>query len=74
MSETKWTGTKQRDDLKGCPFCNTPAVQQVRLASSHTGMQFRVGCGNPFCLVVPNTPAYASLDGAEWAWGNREPA
>jgi hypothetical protein len=66
-----WTGTKQRDDLKACPFCGTKAVQQVRLADSDTDMQWRIGCGNVACLVEPNTPPYADLKGAEWAWQDR---
>jgi len=68
----KWTGTKQRNDLKRCPFCQTSAVQQVRLADSDTNMQFRIGCGNSFCHVEPNTPPFASLPDAEWAWQDRE--
>ena len=67
----KWAGTKQRDDLKTCPFCDTPAVQQVGLADSDTGMQFRIGCGNPFCSVEPNTLPFAALKGAERAWQER---
>ncbi len=67
----KWTGTKQRNDLKRCPFCGTAAVQQVRLANSDTDMQFRVGCGNPFCGVEPNTPPFAALSNAEDAWEDR---
>jgi hypothetical protein len=67
----KWTGTKQRDDLKRCPFCDTRAVQQVRLADNDTGMQWRIGCGNSFCLVEPNTPPYAALTNAEHAWQDR---
>jgi hypothetical protein len=66
-----WTGTKQRDDLKNCPFCDTAAVQQVRLADNSTDMQWRIGCGNPFCLVEPNTPPFAALKDAEWAWQDR---
>ena len=68
----KWTGTKQRDDLKSCPFCGTKAVQQVRLANSDTDMQWRIGCGNPFCGVEPNTPPYASLRNAEQVWEYRQ--
>jgi hypothetical protein len=71
MSEPKWFGTKQRDDLRGCPFCGTAAVQQARLASSDTEMQFRIGCGNPFCEVEPNTPPRAVLRDAESAWQDR---
>jgi hypothetical protein len=67
----KWTGTKQRNDLKRCPFCDTAAVQQVRLADSATDMQWRIGCGNSFCLVEPNTPPYAALTNAEHAWQDR---
>lgn len=70
----KWTGTKQRSDLKTCPFCDTAAVQQVRLADSDTDMQFRIGCGNPGCFVEPNTPPFAALEDAEWAWQEREDA
>jgi hypothetical protein len=68
-----WSGTKQRDDLKRCPWCQTAAVQQVRLANSATEMQFRIGCGNPFCGVEPNTPPHAALGGAEHAWQERQP-
>jgi len=68
----QWAGTKQRDDLKTCPFCDTKAVQQVRLSEiSETDMQFRIGCGNSFCHVEPNTPAFAALKDAEWAWQDR---
>jgi hypothetical protein len=67
----KWTGTKQRNDLKRCPFCDTQAVQQVRLADSDTDMQFRIGCGNVCCFVCPNTPPFAALKDAEWAWQER---
>ncbi len=67
----KWHGTKQRDDLKTCPFCGTKAVQQVRLADSDTEMNWRVGCGNAFCAVEPNTPPYAALADAEGAWQGR---
>lgn len=66
-----WTGTKQRDDLKTCPFCDTKSVQQVRLADSDTDMQFRIGCGNVACFVEPNTPPFAALEDAEWAWQER---
>lgn len=66
-----WTGTKQRNDLKTCPFCNSKAVQQVRLADSDTDMQFRIGCGNMFCFVEPNTPPSASLSNAEHDWEER---
>ena len=68
-----WTGTKQRNDLKTCPWCNTTAVQQVRLADSDTDMQFRIGCGNVCCEIEPNTQPYAALADAEWAWQEREP-
>lgn len=67
-----WTGTKQRDDLKTCPWCKTAAVQQVRLADNATNMHFRIGCGNSFCAVEPNTPPFATLTDAEWAWQDRE--
>jgi hypothetical protein len=67
----KWTGTKVRHDLKTCPFCNTVPVQQVRLADNATNVHYRIGCGNPFCLVEPNTPPHAGLSGAEWAWQDR---
>lgn len=68
---SKWTGTKHRNDLKACPFCGDKAVQQVRLAENDTNMQFRIGCGNVFCSVEPNTPPNAYLDAAEWAWEGR---
>lgn len=68
----KWTGTRQRDDLLPCPFCGTASVQQVRLADSVTEMQYRIGCGNPFCAVEPNTPAHPDLRNAELAWQGRD--
>lgn len=69
---TNWTGTKQRDDLKPCPFCGTKAVQQVKLANSDTDVNYRIGCGNSFCNVEPNTPPHAALHNAEIAWESRE--
>lgn len=69
-----WTGTTQRNDLKTCPWCDTKAVQQVRLAESNTDMQWRIGCGNPHCAVEPNTPPFAALKDAEWAWQTRDGA
>lgn len=71
MGNAAWTGTKQRNELKPCPWCGTRAVQQVRLADSETDMQFRIGCGNSFCEMEPNTQAYAALTNAEWAWQDR---
>lgn len=68
---SEWTGTKQQSGLKRCPFCGTVAMSQVRLATNDTGMVWRVGCGNPFCGVEPNTPPHASLDDAEAAWNDR---
>lgn len=70
---TEWAGTKQRDDLARCPWCATPPVQQVRLADNQTSTQWRVGCGNPFCAVEPNTPPRAALRDAEQAWSEMEP-
>jgi hypothetical protein len=67
-----WTGTKQRDDLKPCPFCGTKAVQQVKLAESDTDVNYRIGCGNSFCDVEPNTQPQAALHNAEIAWQSRE--
>lgn len=72
-SVPKWTGTRQRDDLRTCPFCDTAAVQQVRLADNTTNVHYRIGCGNPFCSVEPNTPPSASLLSAEQAWNERAP-
>lgn len=71
---TKWTGTKQRDDLKPCPFCGTAAVQQVRM-SDETDSQigYRIGCGSSFCLVEPNTAPCTTLRGAEETWQERHP-
>lgn len=71
MAALKWAGTKQRDDLKRCPWCGTQAVQQVRLADNETDMQFRIGCGNSFCAVAPNTQPFAALEDAECAWQER---
>ena len=72
MAELKWTGTRARRDLKTCPFCDTIPVQQVRLADNQTGTHYRIGCGNPFCLVEPNTPPSAALKDAEWKWQDRQ--
>jgi hypothetical protein len=69
----KWAGTKQRDDLKTCPFCDTKAVQQVRLSDvSKTQMQFRIGCGNPCCFIYPTSQPFTVLRDAEWAWQERD--
>lgn len=73
-NRVEWVGTKQRDDLKTCPFCGTKALQQVRLADSKTDTQYRIICGNAFCLVDVKTPPLAALKDAELAWQDREPA
>lgn len=65
----KWTGTRQRDDLKTCPFCGTQAVQQVRI--DDPDVQYRIGCKNPFCSVELNTAPYAVLFDAEYMWQQR---
>lgn len=68
----KWTGTKQRDDLKSCPFCGTACVQQVRMSDDRDDvLSYRIGCGNPFCLVEPNTQPSTTLRGAEEMWQER---
>jgi hypothetical protein len=72
MADQKWTGTHQRDDLKKCPFCATPAVQQVRLAESDTEVQYRIACGNPFCEAEPATPPRPWLSSAECIWNERQ--
>jgi hypothetical protein len=74
MIELPWAGTRQRNDLKTCPYCDTKAVEQVRLANNETDVQYRIGCGNSFCGVEPNTPPYAALKDAESAWQERAPS
>lgn len=69
----KWSGSRQRDDLKGCPFCGTAALQQVRLADNATNMQYRILCGNPFCHLECDTGPCASLHNAEERWEERAP-
>ncbi len=64
--------TKQRGDLKTCPFCGTAAIEQGREAESDTGMQWRIQCGNPFCELVCQTHVFAALPDAERAWQERE--
>jgi hypothetical protein len=70
-NRVEWVGTRQRNDLKTCPFCATKALQQVRLADSKTDTQYRIICGNAFCMVGPRTPPSAALKDAEWAWEDR---
>jgi len=73
MSQLKWTGTKQRDDLKTCPFCGTKAIQQCRLADNSTDMHWRILCGNPFCFAICNSGCNAVLKDAEGVWQERTP-
>jgi len=68
---TKWAGTRQRDDLKTCPFCGTKAIHQIRLADSDTDMQHRILCGNPFCYMEVRTPPCASEHYAVDLWEER---
>jgi hypothetical protein len=65
---TKWGETRQRDDLKTCPFCGTKAIQQGRLADNSTEQQWRVLCGNPFCTLDCATHVFAAITDAESAW------
>ncbi len=72
MTDTsKWGETRQRDDLKPCPFCGTKAIQQGRLADNSTQQQWRIQCGNPFCTVQCVTNVCASITNAEDFWQER---
>lgn len=68
---TEWGATTQRDELKPCPFCGTKAISQGRLADDSTEQQWRIQCGNPFCLMVCTTNTFASFDDAVKAWETR---
>ncbi len=70
---TTWAKTTQRNDLKTCPFCDTPPIEQIKLADSDTNMNYRIACGNPHCFVDVATPVFAALPNAEWAWQDRAP-
>ena len=63
----KWAYTKQRDELKPCPFCATAAIEQGKLADNSTDMHFRISCGNPFCSLDCATHTFAALKDAEYA-------
>ncbi len=66
-----WT-SQQRDDLKPCPFCDTAAIEQGRTtAESSTAVQWRIQCGNPFCLMECRTHLFAALRDAVKAWEER---
>ena len=67
-----WT-SKQRDDLKPCPFCGTAAIEQGREADNGLGLQWRINCGNPFCELECRTIICAALSDAEEFWQTREP-
>lgn len=66
-----WT-TRQRDDLKTCPFCGTKAIEQGRMAESDTATQWRIQCGNPFCEALCQTKVFASISAAERVWQERD--
>jgi len=70
---SEWAYTKQRSELKRCPFCATSAIEQGKLADNSTDMHFRISCGNPFCTVDCATHVFASLDDATNAWQERRP-
>jgi hypothetical protein len=71
---SKWGRTAQRDELKPCPFCGTKAISQGRLANNWTEEQWRIQCGNPFCLVMCVTQTFALFDDAVRAWESRRTA
>lgn len=66
-----WAYTKQRDELKPCPFCGTKAIEQGKLADNTTDMHFRISCGNPFCALDCATHVFADLGNAADAWQAR---
>lgn len=67
----KWAHTKQRNDLKVCPFCGTKAIEQARLADNTTDMHWRISCGNPFCELDCATKIFAAKADAERVWQER---
>jgi hypothetical protein len=69
MSE--WAHTRQRNDLKICPFCGTAAIEQARLADNTTMMHWRISCGNPFCNLQCATNVCADKLNAEHFWEER---
>ncbi len=72
LAKSKWT-SRQRDDLKTCPFCDTKALEQARVADVPAGTQWRIQCGNPFCLLECRTIVFAALKDAEGVWQERAP-
>ena len=63
--------TKQRDDLKRCPFCGTNAIEKGITSDSPIGVRWQIMCGNPFCTVKCSTIVSASISQAEKAWQER---
>ena len=61
-----WKTIHQRDDLKGCPFCGTRAIEQ----RSNYGL-VRINCGNPFCMCRCTSGHVADLQQAEEMWQER---
>ncbi len=70
MSQNGWS-TQQRDDLDTCPFCDTAAIEQGRMAESDTATQWRIQCGNPFCAMECRTNICASIEDAARIWQER---
>jgi len=66
-----WT-TRQRSDLKPCPFCGTAAIEQGKMAESDTATHWRIQCGNPFCEMECRTNIQASISSAERIWQERQ--
>lgn len=62
--------TRQRDDLKGCPFCGTKAIEQAVPYAS--GTLWRIMCGNPFCELDCATKPTNSLTQSEQVWEDRQ--
>jgi hypothetical protein len=71
LAKDKWASSKQRDELKRCPFCDTIAIEQARLADNSTDMHWRISCGNPFCSMECRTIIFSSKRDAEEAWQER---
>lgn len=72
--EDPWVLTNHRDDLKGCPFCGTVAIEQKRESTFKSGellVVWRIQCGNPLCTVVCCTWESASRENAEKVWQER---
>lgn len=65
-----WT-SRQRNDLKPCPFCGSQAMERARLYDNATATIWVIQCSNPFCMLICKTTECASLTNAEDLWQER---